>query len=174
MQLRLAGGRPKKKKRFNTIIGIIDTSIITLSAITGWTSIPAFASGVGVPLGAALGGFSVFFSLSTIATRKYSRSLTVKQGKQDAIKLLTQSKLDIMADIISRAMQDGDILPTEFYKVLQEAEKYLKLKEDIRNQTKAKVKQITKEQRQKILEQGTKKGKETFYDKSQTLQVPRV
>ena len=125
----------KKKKRFNTIIGIVDTSLITSSAITGETSIAGFASGAGVPVGAALGGLGVVLSLSTIGTRKYSRSLTVKQGKHDAIKVLAQSKLDSIADIISRAMQDGDISHTEFDKVLQEAEKYRKLKADIRNQT---------------------------------------
>ena len=99
--------QPKKKKRFNTIIGIVDTSLITSSAITGETSIAGFASGAGVPVGAALGGLGVVLSLSTIGTRKYSRSLTVKQGKHDAIKLLAQSKLDSIADIISRAIQDG-------------------------------------------------------------------
>ena len=44
-------------------------------------------------------------------------------------------------------MQDGDISLTEFHKVLQEVEKYRKLKADIRNQAKAKIKEITKEQR---------------------------
>ena len=43
-------------------------------------------------------------------------------------------------------MQDGDISPTEFQKELQVVEKYRKLKADIRNQGKAKVKQIMKEQ----------------------------
>ena len=56
-------------------------------------------------------------------------------------------------------MQDRNISPTEFHEVLQEVEKYRKLKADIRNQTKAKVKQIEKEQREEILEQGIKKGK---------------
>ena len=71
-------------------------------------------------------------------------------------------------------MQDGDISPTEFRKVLQEVERYRRLKADIRNQAKAKVKQITKEQREGLLEQGRKKGKKIFYEKSQTLQVSRV
>ena len=34
---------------------------------------------------------------------------TVKQEKHDAIKLLAQSKLNSIANIISQAMQDGDI-----------------------------------------------------------------
>ena len=42
-------------------------------------------------------------------------------------------------------MQDGeDISPSEFYKGLQEVEKYRMLQTDIRNQAKAKVKEITK------------------------------
>ena len=49
-------------------------------------------------------------------------------------------------------MQDGDISPTEFHKVLQEVEKYCKLKADIRNQAKNKVKEITKEQQEEVLE----------------------
>ena len=62
-------------------------------------------------------------------------------------------------------MQDGDISPTEFHKVLQKVEKYCKLKADIRNQSKAKVKQITKEQREELLEQWRKEGKEDFLRK---------
>ena len=49
-------------------------------------------------------------------------------------------------------MQDGDIPPTEFHKVLQEVEKHRRLKADIRNQAKAKVKETAKEQREEILE----------------------
>ena len=48
---------------------------------------------------------------------------------------------------------------------MQEVEKYRKRKGDIRNQTKAKIKQITKEQRKEILEQGGKEGKEDFLQK---------
>ena len=101
--------------------------------IAGGASIPAFASGAGLPVGAALAGLGVVLPLLTVATRKFSRSQTVKQGKHDAIMLLAQSKLDSTTDIISQAMQHGDISPAEFHKVLQEREKYCKLKADIRN-----------------------------------------
>ena len=62
--------------------------------------------------------------------------------------MLAQSKLHSTHSIISHTMQDGDISPTEFHKVLQEVEKYCKLKADIRNQAKAKVKEILKELRE--------------------------
>ena len=62
-------------------------------------------------------------------------------------------------------MHGGVISYIEFHKALQEVEKYCKLKTDIRNQAKAKVKQITKEQREELLEQGRKEGKEDFLQK---------
>ena len=136
----------KKMKRFNIITGIADTDLITSTVITGGISTASFASGVGFPFGIALSGTSLLLSLATAMTQKPFKISTVKQEKHDAIKLLAQSKLDSVANIISQAMQDGDISPTEFHKVLQEVEKYRKLKADIRNQTKAKVKEITKEQ----------------------------
>ena len=101
--------------------------------------------------------------------RHYTKSFQgIHRGakkKHDAIKLLAQRKLDSIADIISQPMQDGDISSIEFHKVLQEVQKYRKLKDDIRNWAKAKVKQITKEQREEILEQGRKEGKEDFLRK---------
>ena len=133
-------------KRFNTITGIVDTGLITSTVITEGISIAAFARSVGLPVGIALSGTSLLLSLATAITQKSYKIFTVKQEKRDAIKLLAQNNLDSTTNIISQAMQDGDISPTEFHKVLQEVEKYLKLKANIRNQAKAKVKEITKEQ----------------------------
>ena len=111
-------------KRFNTITGIVDTGLITSTVITGGISIAAFASGVDLPVGIALSGTSLLLSLSTVITRKSFKTFT------DTIKLLARS----IANIISQAIQDGDISSFEFHKVLQEAGKYRKLKADIRNQ----------------------------------------
>ena len=127
-------------KRLNTITGIVDTGLIASMAIDGGISIGAFASGVGLPVGIALSGTSLLLSLAISITRKSFKIFTVKQEKHDAIKLLAQSKLDSITDIISQAMQDRDISPTKFHKVLQEVEKYRKVKSNIRNQTKTKIK----------------------------------
>ena len=125
-------------KRFNTVKSVVDIDLITSTVITGGVSIAAFASGVGLPVGIALSGTSLLFSLTTAITRKSFKIFTVKQEKHDGIKLLAQSKLDSIANIISQAMQDGYISSTEFHKVLPEVEKYRKLKADIRNQAKTK------------------------------------
>ena len=133
--------------------------------ITGGISIAAFASGLRLSVGIALSGTSLLLSLATAMIQKSFKIFTVKQEKHNSIKLLAQSKLDSITNIISQAMQDGDISPSEFHKVLQEIEKYRKLKADIRNQAKAKVKEITEEQREEILEERRKEGKENFLGK---------
>ena len=88
--------------------------------------------------------------------------------------MLAQKKLGSIVDIISQVMQDEDISSIEFNKVLQEVENYHQLKTDIRNQAKTKVRQITQEQREELLEKGRKEGKEDFLRKSQILQISRV
>ena len=69
----------KKMKRFNTITGIVDTDIIRSTVITRRISIAAFASGVGLSVGVALGGTSLLLSLATAITRKSFKIYTVKQ-----------------------------------------------------------------------------------------------
>ena len=164
----------KRMENRNTITGIVDTGLITSTVITEGIFIAAFARSVGLPVGIASSGTSLLLSLATAITQKSYKIFTVKQEKRDAIKLLAQNNLDSTTNIISQAMQDGDISPTEFHKVLQEVEKHRKLKADIRNQTKAKVKEITKQQREEILEQGRKEGKEGFLRKIANTSVPSM
>ena len=149
-------------KQLNAITGTVDTDLITSTVIAGGISIAAFASGVGLPVGISLNGTRLLLFLDAAITRKPFNIFFIKQEKHDAIKLLARTKLNSISNVISQEMQDGDSYPIEFHKVLQEVEKYHKLKADIRNQAKDKVKEITKQQRKEILEQGRKEGKEDF------------
>ena len=125
-------------------IEVREQGLIKSTVITGGISIASFANGVGLPVGIALSGTSLLLSLATAITRKPFKIFTKKQEKHDATKLLAQTILDSTSNIISQAMQAEDISHTECHKVLQEVEKYRKHKPDIRNQTKAKVKEVTK------------------------------
>ena len=71
----------KKIKRFSTIIGIVDTGLITSTVITGRISIAAFTICVILPVGIALSGTSLLLSLATAITRKSLKSLYCKARK---------------------------------------------------------------------------------------------
>ena len=150
----------KKIKLSITTLSIRETRLLTSKELTGGISTAAFANGVGLPVRIVLGRVSLLFSFMTPATRKYIKASIVAQEKHDSIKLLSQGKLDNMANIISQVMQDGHIPPTEFHRIVQEKEKYTKLKVDINNQGMVKIKKIKTEQREKILGQRRKEGEE--------------
>ena len=63
-------------------------------------------------------------------------------------------------------MQDGYISSIDFYKILQKVKKYRKIKTDIRNQSTTQVKQITKQQREELLDQEGNVGKVNFFSKN--------
>ena len=69
MKLQFVGRMPKKKKkRLNTIAGIVGTSLITSAVITGGISTAAFASGVGLPVGIVLDRTRLASSLGALIT----------------------------------------------------------------------------------------------------------
>ena len=150
----------KKTKRFSTITAVLDTSLITTTAITGGISIAAIVSGIGLPVGISLSATSLLLSLAATITRKTISIFNSKEKKHDDIRLLAQSKLDSISGTISLAIQDERVSPTQFHKILQETENYRKLKADIRTPAKTKQAKLSKEQREEILEQGRKEGRE--------------
>ena len=78
MKLKFVNGLPKKMKQFNIITSIVDTGLITSLVITGGVSIAAFAGDVGLPVGIALSGTNLIFSLVANITRKSFKTFTVK------------------------------------------------------------------------------------------------
>ena len=67
--------KAKKIKQSITILSIADTSLNTSMVLTGGISTAVLASGVGLPVGIALGGASLPFFLMTPTTQKYLKSL---------------------------------------------------------------------------------------------------
>ena len=153
----------KKMKLLNIVRRVVEIGLVTLTVITAGVSIAAFTSGVRLFFGIALSKTSLNFSHVKVITQKSFRKFTIKQEKTYGNKLITQRKLYSIADIISQAMQDGEISSLEFNKLLQEVQKYCKLKNDIRNQAKNKVKQIKENNDKNFLNKEEMKAWKTFY-----------
>ena len=114
----------KKVRRIGNSILIVDTGLIITTVITGSTSIAAFASGVAIPVGIALTGTSLLLSIATTVTQKSLSAMNVKQKKHEEIRLLAQTKLESIQDIISKALTDGRVSDLEFERILSELERY--------------------------------------------------
>ena len=152
----------KKFKRYSTTVVILDHSLITATVITGSGSIAALATGIGLPLSIALGGVSLCLSIATAITHRTNKIIDAKSKKHDKICVLAQTKLDSIHDTVSKAITDGHVDSIEFQRIIQEKQRYLLLKQEIRDKTKRVTDTINEEQRQAILDQGRLQGRNDF------------
>ena len=152
----------KKFKRYSTTVVILDHSLITATVITGSGSIAALATGIGLPLSIALGGVSLCLSIATAITHRTNKIMYAKSKKHDKICVLAQTKLDSIHDTVSKAITDGHVDSIEFQRIIQEKQRYLLLKQEIRHKTKRVTDTINDEQRRAILDQGRREGKQDF------------
>ena len=118
----------KKLNKYVTIFDYIDKILIVLSATTGGISIISFTTAIGAPVGIASARFTLIFSLSTGIIKKLLNITRKKKKKHDKILMLAESKFNSIEILISQALNDLDISHEEFKMVLNEKDKYKKMK----------------------------------------------
>ena len=88
---------------------------------------------MGAPVGIASASFTFIFSLTTGIAKKLLSITRNKKKKHDKILTLVKSKLSSIETIISQALIDMKISHEEFVTVLNERDKYEKMKESLKN-----------------------------------------
>ena len=116
---------------------------------TGVGSSAALGLGAG---GAVAGAFSLFGNI-------VARKTTIRAKKHLKIKILASAKLDTIASHVSKALTDDFISDEEFKLIKEELEKYKAMKEEIRNNTKKKLKE---EEKESLIERGRQEARESF------------
>ena len=118
--------------------------------VSYWLAAP-IALGLGIS-GVATGAISLF---GNIAVRK----TTIRAEKHLKTKMLASAKLDTIASHISLALRDDHISDEEFKLIMEELNKYKAMKEEIRNNTKKRIKE---EEEQSLIERGKQEARESF------------
>ena len=122
----------KKLSKYIAAFDYIDKTLIVLSATNGAVYVIYFNSIVGVPVGIASASFTLVFSLTIGITKKLLEITRNKNKKHNEIVMLTKSKLNSIENLISPALIDLKISYEEFKTIVNEKEKYEKMKENIR------------------------------------------
>ena len=161
----------KKYFRVARIVSNIDSVLIGITICAEGAGAILLATGIGAPIalglgisGAATGAISLF---GNIAVRK----TTLKVEKHLKIKMAASAKLDTIASHISKAMMDNYISDEEFKLIMEELNKYKAMKEEIRNNTK---KRIKTEEEKSLIEKGRQEARESFrklVEKNKTLSL---
>ena len=119
--------------KYVTAFDYIEKVLIVLTATIGWVSIILFTSIVGAPVGIASASFTLIFSLTTGIVKKLLNITRNKKKKHDKILMLAKSKLNSIETLISQALIDIEISHDEFITILNEKDKYEKMKDDLRS-----------------------------------------
>ena len=109
--------------------------LIVLSATSGGVSIISFTSVVETSIGIASASFTLIFSLTTEIVKKLLNITRNKKKKHDKILMLAKSKLNSVETLISQALNDMDISHKEFITILNEKDKYERMKNNLRSES---------------------------------------
>ena len=101
---------------------------IILSAASSGGSIISFTSIIGAPVAIASAILTLIFSLTTRIVKKLLNLTRNKKKKHDRILMLAKSKLNSIETLTSQALIDLDISHEEFIRILNEKDKYEKMK----------------------------------------------
>ena len=149
----------KKYFRIAKVVNMIDNALITITIGAEGTGAVLLSTGVGAPFALALGISGVVTGAVSLIGNIFSKKATTKAEMHLKIKTLAIAKLDTIASHISKALTDDFISNEEFNLIMEEMNKYKALKEEIRNNTKKKLKT---EEEESLIERGRQEARESF------------
>ena len=119
--------------KYVTIFYYRDKILIVLSATNSGVSIISFTSIIGVPAGIANASFTLIFSITAGIIKKLLSTTIKKKKKHDQILMLAKSKYNSIEALISQALNDIDISHKEFITILKKKDRYVTMKENIKD-----------------------------------------
>ena len=149
----------KKYFRIAKVVNIIDNGLITITIGAEGIGAVLLATGAGAPFALALGISGAATGLISLTGNIFSKKATTKAEKHLKIKTLATAKLDTIASHVSKALMDDFVSPDEFNLVMEEMNKYKTLKEEVRTNTKKKLKT---EEEESLIEKGRQEQRESF------------
>ena len=148
----------KKYFRIANIVNMVDNGLIVVTIGVEGTGAVLLATGVGAPFAVALGISGAVTGGISLIGNIFSKKATTKAEKHLKIKTLAMAKLDTIATHISKALMDDFISDEEFKLIMEEMNKYKAMKEEIRSNTKKKLKT---EEEESLIEKGRQEARES-------------
>ena len=132
----------KKLNKYLFIFDYLDKIFIALSASFGTLSIASYASIVGKPAGITGSSLTLIFTIGTGISKSLPTVTKKRKKKHNKIIVLAKNKLNTIDTLLSSALNDSEISHEEFTNIINEANVYENIKENIKGLT---VEPTTKE-----------------------------
>ena len=118
----------KKYRHGINAVDAVDTMLISASMRMGNGGSGVLSTIVAAPVVLGLNVAALGCGLLIVAGKFISRHLLVKAKKHDEVTVLAESKLNTIADHVSKTLADGTISEAEFHLITEKAHKYTKQK----------------------------------------------
>ena len=132
----------KKLNKYLVSFDYLDKIFIALSASFGTLSIASYASVVGTPAGIAGSSLTLIFTVGTGISKSLLNVTKKIKKKHNKIIVLAKNKLNMIDTLLSSTLNDSEISHEEFTNIINEANIYENIKENIKELT---IEPITKE-----------------------------
>ena len=129
----------KKLNKYLVSFDYLDKIFITLSASFGTLSIASYASVVGIPAGITGASLTLVFTIGTGISKSLLKLTKKRKKKHNKIIVLAKNKLNMIDTLLSSALNDSEISHEVFTNVINEANIYENIKENIKELTTCRV-----------------------------------
>ena len=125
----------KKLNKYLVSFDYLDKIFIALSASFGTSSIASYASVVGTPAGIAGFSLTLIFTIGIGISKSLLNVTKKRKKKHNKIIVLPKNKLNMIDTLLSSALNDSEISHEEFTNIINEANIYENIKENIKELT---------------------------------------
>ena len=122
----------KKLNKYLVSFDYLDKIFITLSASFGTLSIASCASVIGIPADITGSSLTLVFTIATGISKSLLKLTKKRKKKDNKIIVLVKNKLNMIDTLLSSALNDSEISHEEYTNVINEANIYENIKENIK------------------------------------------
>ena len=121
----------KKLNKYLVSFDYLDKIFITFSASFGMLSIASYTSVVGIPAGITGASLTLVFTIGTGTSKSLLKLTKKRKKKHNKIIALAKNKLNMIDTLLSSALNDSETSHEEFTNIINEANIYENIKENI-------------------------------------------
>ena len=125
----------KKLNKYLVSFDYLDKIFIALSASFGTLSIASYASVVRTPAGISSSSLTLIFTIGTGISKSLLNVTKKRKKKNNKIIVLAKNKLNMIDTLLSSALNHSEISHEEFSNIINEANIYENIKENIKELT---------------------------------------
>ena len=157
----------QKYRRGINAVDAVDTALISASMGMGIGGVGLLTTIIAAPVVLGLEIAALGCGLLGVAGKFVSRRLSVKAKKHSDLVVLAESKLNTIADHVSRALTDGRISDEEFHLIVDEVSKYNQMKVEIRAGARKAYAAVTldEETKNSLIQRGRDEARASFIKK---------